>query len=701
MLHRIRGTLGLFKHLRTRYGFTIFLSAFLLFQIQPMIGRSLLPSFGGSVAVWGTSLVFFTTALFVGYLYVYLISTLSSRAQARIHVTAISAALVWLCGVYLFTGSLYMPIDWVFGAAQTPSLQVLLGLFATIGVPYFLLSTTGPLLQHWYAREKGEEPYHLYALSNLGSFLALGTYPFLIEPGFGLGAQQGIWMFFFLICAVLLIVITRSSHAHEEKHRGAAEVISLQTLASWLGFAALPAALLVATTARITQVIAPIPFLWVVPLALYLLSFILAFRGWGAGALTPFLALVSAAASFIYLEWSFADFSRQAVANLALLYFGSLYCHALLYKLRPSAHSSSFYYVWTALGGAVGTLLMSMIAPLLFVDFLEFLIAVAVLAALAVKCFPARTYLRDEYHKNAAGFKGALVAIILLLFNSHLENTYDDSIYRSRNFYGQVRVTETEEMRNLYHSTTLHGTQFMDAERFDTPTTYYSPTSGVGRALVYTQSNNLDRTVKVAVVGLGTGTLASYCFDSDLFTFYEIDPRIEEVARTYFSYLDSCAGAEVRYGDGRLNLERELKSGIKGEYDVMAIDAFSDDTVPVHLLTKEAVELYFAHMRDDNSILAIHTSNRYLELSPVVMRVAIELGLSAMVIEDYGEGEGATTSQWVLLSKNAEVFADKLFVEAASEPPTGGAPLWTDDYANVFATVDLSALRLWEEEYEE
>ncbi len=695
MSSRLRDTLGLLKQLKTRYGFTIFLSAFLLFQIQPMIARYLLPTFGGSVAVWGTALVFFTGALFIGYVYVYLISEFTPRNQARVHLSLIAATLLFVLGV-LASGTTFAPHAWVLDATSAPPLQILLALVVTIGLPYFLLSTTGPLLQHWYARETGEEPYHLYALSNVGSFLALGTYPFITEPLFGLAMQQILWTAGFILCAFFIGSVafrTRKSKKHETQ--AASEIVATKTLFLWLGLAALPSAMLVATTTRITQVIAPIPFLWVAPLAIYLLSFILAFRGWGQGGLTPFLVVVFAALSYVYSDWSYYDFFRQALANVGLLFFASLYCHALLYKMRPGKTESAFYYVWVALGGAVGSLIMSMVAPTIFIYFTEFMIGVAALAVISIVAFPAGVYVRDQYHQHTAFIKGMAIAAVLLFFASYLDEQKTDAVYVSRNFYGGVEVYEGDTLRYLYHGTTLHGTQFVDPERTRETTTYYTPSSGVGRAILQMQAST-TRPVSVGVVGLGTGTLAAYCEEGDSFVFYDIDARVADVARDYFTYLDECAGSEVRIGDGRLMLHSELVAGDSAPFDVLAVDAFSDDTVPVHLLTKEAVELYLSRVAEDG-ILAIHTSNRYLELSPVVMRIAVELGLSAIVVADGAEeSEAGTVSQWVVLARSPQLLAGAWFVDAADAPPViEDTPLWTDDYANVLATVDSSPFSLW------
>ncbi len=697
MLERVRGYFHT-SDIRAYplYSFTIFLSAFLLFQIQPMIARYLLPFFGGAVSVWAASLVFFTSTLFLGYAYVYALSGLPSKRQIRIHGILLAIAATVTLGTLIFTGSVYPSFEWALQATNAPAVQVLLALSALIGVPYFLLSTTGPLLQHWYGKETGQEPYHLYALSNFGSFLALAAYPFLIEPSLGLTLQQYLWLALFLACVALLFLITMRVPEGEKKSESTqSENIPLLRVAAWVGLSALPAALLVATTARITQVLAPVPFLWVMPLALYLFSFILAFRGFGIGGTTPFALLVATLASYVYLDWSFATTPQQFIANLSFFFCAALYCHALLYAMRPPAALSTFFYFWVSLGGAIGTLIVTLIAPVAFVDVFEFQLGMVGMAAIATLAFPAMKYVRDEYKRGVFIIKGSLIIGILIVTVQYILKQEIIALESTRNFFGVTHVYDYGAMRSLQHGTTMHGTQFTAKEREKEPTSYYSPTSGVGRAIVNAKAARGKEPLSVGVIGLGAGTLAAYCEKGDDFTFYEIDERIGRIANQHFTYLAGCERAGITYGDGRLSLKKELEKGRKGDFDVLAIDAFSDDTIPVHLLTKEAVELYMQHLRSSESVLAIHTSNRFFELSPVVMKIAVELGLSAMLIVDDPEIDGASLSQWVVLAKDSSVLQRPIFADAVNEPPSLYAPLWTDDYANVFAALDISALKLW------
>ncbi len=680
------------------YGMTIFLSAFLLFQIQPLIGRHLLPWFGGATAVWATSLLFFTTVLFLGYAYTYYVSRLPHRLQARIHLSVLAAGAIIVIAYPLLFQSVYPPLAWTLESTLSPALTVLLALAMSIGIPYFILSTTGPLVQHWFGVQEEKEPYHLYALSNAASFLALGTYPFIIEPAFTLGFQKAFWTALFLLFAGLYAYITVSFLRRAQSHPSAFAADETESLPwsirlRWVGFAALPTILLVATTAQLTQVVAPVPFLWVIPLALYLITFIFAFRGWGSGGVVAALTLGSAVAAFLLLGWTYEAVTRQMLSYLALFFFTSLFCHARLYEHRPTAVHSALFYLCISFGGMVGTILVSIVAPIIFTDITEFPLGVLIAAGVAITFFPAMRYIRDEYERSVAVLRILALIAVLTVGIYHFHTQEKDYSYISRNFYGVVKITDTGYDRNLLHGTTFHGKQSRDPAKAFMPSTYYVPLSGIGRAIAYEQSAHTGDAITVGAIGLGTGTLASYCRRGDQFVFYEIDARIEAIARDQFTYLDYCKHSEVRIGDGRLLLERERREKAFGAFDVLAIDAFSDDTIPAHLLTQEAVALYFDHLKD-TGILAVHTSNRYLKLGPVVTRIAHKLGLASVVIDYPGDSEGGTFSQWVLLARNPAIFSKPAFVDATSSPSLSAkiAPLWTDDYMNILSVLNLPAI---------
>lgn len=668
---------------------TIFLSAFLLFAIQPIASKHLLPYFGGSSSVWATSLVFFTAILFLGYAYVYVLTTQRSFVQMLVHGIVILSAIVATMIAIILWGSIYPPLDWITGSALAPSMRVLIALSVSVGIPYFLLSTTGPLLQYWYGVTSSREPYKLYALSNAGSLLALVSYPFLIEPNIPLPTEETIWAVLFFLYGLLLVIITVTirnipSHVHALMPSAGTRTRKLE----WIAYAALPAFLLVATTTVLTQLISPVPLLWVVPLALYLLTFIFAFSGMVRVRFMPLFLLVAATAAYLYTPATPQEIVPETLAYLLLLFFTGLFCHARLYELRPETPALPFFYLCTSLGGVIGTILASLVAPVLFNDFWEFPLGLAVAASLAVFFIPDEFYPRIVRERTIRMIRILTPFVFaVMLTNSVVAGVSPDTL-ASRNFYGAVQVNFTDEATVLLHGTTMHGLQPTEREWSYVPTTYYTQNTGIARAIRYAQSENQGGT-RVGIIGLGTGSLAAYCEMNDDYIFYEIDPRIEDIARKYFSYLARCEGSEVRIGDGRILLGSE--SATSSLYDVLAVDAFTDDAIPAHLLTKEAVALYMSSLSSENGIIAMHTSNRFLVLAPVLLSIARELGLTAMVVNDDGEGGYMSSgSQWVLLSKNPKVFNADAFIGVSrwSAPVPLPAP-WTDTYTSLFSVLSV------------
>lgn len=687
------------------YASTIFLSAFLLFQIQPIVGKHMLPWFGGSSSVWATSLSFFTGMLFVGYLYAYLLGRYDDRSQARIHLYVVAAAAIAIVIAPIFWHSFYPSLDWTVGNSLSPWANLLFSLLISIGIPYFLLSTTGPLMQYWYGTSENREPYKLYALSNIASFLALGSYPFLIEPHFRLVHQEAVWTVLFLVYVVLAAVVcnhffssskrSRSGEVESEENpakpwRSRVEgSISWPTRTLWVGLAALPALMLVATTTQITQVIAPIPLLWLLPLCIYLITFILAFWGRGRGVSTWILLLISAVAAYSFIDSSYYETAWRVISDLALLFFLGLYCHGQLYSMRPETRHSAFFYLMLSLGGVIGTCLASLVAPLVFSDLYEFPIAILLAMLLALIAIPES--ITKRIHLVYLNVARVLLMFAVAAAAVNYINTDEDYsvLVQYRNFYGTVRVYDTDVYRSLMHGGTLHGMQFKDPDIQFTPSTYYTSGSGVARAIIDKYIENLDRTMNIGVIGLGTGAISAYCGSGDTYVFYEIDPQIVDIAQTYFTYLSRCTELEVRVGDARIVLENERRNGVKNGYDVIAVDAFNDDTIPVHLITKEALQLYVDHLRDDKSIIAVHTSNRYLELAPVVVASANELGLTSIVVYSSGEdSEIASAAEWVLLSPSADTFKTDTFAELYIENVEGGVS-WTDDYTDIVSAVSI------------
>ncbi|HYL91642.1 MAG TPA: fused MFS/spermidine synthase [Alphaproteobacteria bacterium] len=665
-----------------------------------MAAKRLLPLLGGSSAVWITCLVFFQTALLLGYLCAHAIATrLGPQGQLRAYAALLVLSLAQI-------GFNLSPNLHLQASTLRPVLSVLWLLTTLIGLPFLALSATSSLLQAWYARgasagqDSSTPPYRLFALSNFGSLLALLAYPVLVEPKFSLRAQTIVWsagfLAFVLVCGVIIVRRSRSALLEAPPPAESSAVPASVTEAGptksetvlWFLLAAGGSLLLSAVTSHLSQNIAAIPLLWIVPLAIYLLTFVLAFNGklyprWVIAGLLP-VALGGVA----YLIWdtvTTVPMRRTIPIYCATLFVGCFFCHGELYRRRPAPRYTTQYYLWIAAGGALGSMFVGVVAPLIFRASYEMawsLVFTAVLAAVATW----RSHLAWRLFWTAA------TAVLLVVVFQQAKDSRESAIVRVRSFYGTLRVTEETSdeagmYRTLNHGTIQHGTQYFgDEESRRSPTTYYTHNSGVGLALDYCCK---DRARRVAVVGLGTGTLAAYGAPGDVFRFYEIDPRVETIANSVFTYLsDSRAKIEIVRGDARLSLEAEQPEN----YDVIAVDAFSGDAIPVHLLTVEALKLYQRHLAP-GGIIAIHVSNRYLNLAPVVLELADHSGLRAVLVSTADDDNtGGYNSDWVLVTAN-EQFLALPDIAAASEAidPQPNLRLWTDDYSSLLPILNLKA----------
>ncbi len=663
----------------------IFLSAFLLFQVQPLVGKLVLPWFGGSAGVWTTCLLFFQLLLLLGYLYAHLlVHRLGHRGQLLVHGGLLLAACLLLA--FLAGRDLRLPAAFHAADGGRPVLRLLGLLTVMVGLPYFLLSTTGPLVQAWVARQ-GKVPYRLFALSNLGSMLALLGYPVLVEPFLRLRHQAWAWSAGFALFAVLLLRVARRS-----ARPAAASVpddpapppgTALKPL--WVLLAAVPSILLMAVTSHLSSNVAPIPFLWVVPLTLYLLSFILCFdsdRWYRRGLFLPLLVpALAGLAALLHPDLRFWAVRGQLAIFAAGLFVICMVGHGELARLRPHPRFLTGFYLRISAGGALGGLLVAVAAPRLFHGYLELPLGLALCAAtvflvLARDPGGLRPWPRRASLLGFAVLTGALAAFILRVEKADTEG----AVARGRNFYGTLTVYDRQEgnWRTLSHGTITHGGQFTDPARANRPVTYYGPGSGVGLALRALP----DGPRRLAVVGLGAGSLAVYGRRGDRVTFYEINSLVERFARSHFRFLqDAPAEVDVRLGDARLTLEREAPQS----YDLIAIDAFSSDAIPVHLLTREAFAVYARHLRP-GGVLAVHISNRYLDLAGVARAGAEPLGLHMRLVDNGADDENEVyESTWVLLSADAGFFhgpgfrenKDVTRLEARAVP-------WTDDFSNLF-----------------
>lgn len=667
-----------------RFALTVVLSAFLLFLVQPLVGKVVLPWFGGAPAVWTTCLLFFQLVLLGGYAWSHgVVRRLQGAWQRRAHVALLCAAVLALVVTTALWGTPLVPaLSLRPEGSDAPTLRLLLLLSLCVGLPYFALSSTGPLLQAWVAQSvPAVTAMRLYAASNVGSLVGLLAFPVFFEPLWPLRTLAWAWAAGFTLFAGLCAslawrapVVPRDP-ARETKLEG-------RTVAAWIVLAALPSALLLATTNHLTQDVAPIPFLWVLPLVLYLASFVITFdsarwyrRGWALPALSV-MGLMVAGLMLYPTEPS------ALVALGGYLGFLAVACvagHGELVRLRPAGEHLTAFYLAVSVGGALGGFSIAVVAPRVLKDFFELPI-VAGLLVLAI----AVAVLRSEPGRAGRVFFPVSLLLTILLGWSIMSRGVG-VIETRRDFFGVLRVEREYRGKVLMHGRVLHGAQLAEPTKRRLATTYYAPASGVGRLL-----RSYPQPLHVGAIGLGVGTLAAYARPGDSYRFYEISPTVVSLAQGeggHFTWLsDAPSRPEVVLGDARTSLEREQPNA----YDVLVVDAFSGDSVPTHLLTQEAFELYRAHLESDASVLALHLSNRYLNLLPVVARLARELGLHSLVVDiDKGAHEDwALSSLWVLLSKDPASLRLEVPAEDASTLETvKEGPLWTDEFTSLWGLV--------------
>ena len=665
------------------YGLTIFLSAFLLFQVQPLIGKMILPWFGGSASVWTTCMLFFQMVLLLGYFYSHwVVRFLTPYRQSLLH------------GGLLLISLLLIPIspsvDWKPTGAENPTLRILGLLTVSIGLPYFVLSTTGPLLQAWFARERsGLVPYRLFALSNFGSMLALLAYPIVVEPLFPTRWQSWLWSGLFacfVVSCALLAWRGRNGQPIALQHHQEGPAPRWTNKLLWAALAACPSILMVADTSFLTTNIAPIPMIWVAPLALYLLSFILSFERHGWYQRKIFLPLlVVGLGALAYLPTmgmsAFPIYVSMAI-NLSAFFVACMVCHGELARMQPHPSHLTGYYLMLAVGGAAGGFFVGVIAPYWFNSNYELSIGIlltGLVAAIAV--IPTVEFTRPRWRKlSIASTVLLLLALGWIRVDDHLNETSGAEV-SLRNFYGtlQVFVKPSDDYRSMLHGQIVHGRQHIAADKLDLPTTYYSADGGAGKAM---QIKAAGGPVRVGVIGLGVGTLVSYGRKGDYFRLYEIDPLVIDIARNNFSYLSrTAASTEIVLGDARLQLEMEPDQ----QFDILVVDAFSGDSVPIHLLTREAFTQYFRHLKPDG-VLAVHITNRFLDLQPVVKTAADYFGKDIRLVDFEGDRERLIfRSRWALISSDPAFFKHPQLANATSMTARPDFQLWKDDYSSIFS----------------
>jgi hypothetical protein len=749
---------------RFRYGLTICCGAFLLFQVQLILGKYILPWFGGTPAVWTTCMLFFQLLLLGGYLYAHLLSTkLSGRTQAIVHITllGLSASLIVLGALFWKTPLLPGP-SWRPTSADFPVSHILRLLLVAVGLPFLCLSASAPLLQSWFARAcPGKSPYRLYALSNIGSLLGLVTYPFAVEPGFHLHTQAWLWsaaymIFFagFIACSTDMKRPAMSVSAAEESETAGPPPGSVQLL--WFLLPAMASLMLLATTNLMCQEVAVVPFLWVLPLSLYLISFIICFDNpkWYRREIFHVLLGVALPMALVVLLSSINAPTVRQIWMLGLVLFACcMVCHGELVRLKPHPNYLTRFYLLISAGGAAGGIFVAIVAPQVFAGFWEFhfgligclLLAIVVLAqdrqswwywnrpyvggAILLGLFLAPEFVSryaglaaipmtmynwhyyplltilavwvgfitirngkraPKYRRLNSAQLASIAVVVALCAALYGQVQFDKylAIRRDRNFYAALMIRRgTLHSIELRHGQTMHGYQSYDQPR--EPTSYYSRHSGVGLLLDGVAACPHSCSYRYGVIGMGVGTLATYGHPGNTIRFYELNPQVIAYSTSkspYFTFIrDSWAKVDVIPGDARLSLEREFGETGSQNFDLLVVDAFSSDAIPIHLLTQEALEIYLEHLRGPDSVLAFHISNRMLDLSPVLAALAEHNRLAAVRLHKRRSKDFGERSDWVLLARNPNALALDAFRDHLDTmPPADPKLVWTDDYSNLF-----------------
>jgi hypothetical protein len=666
-----------------------------------MSAKRILPWFGGTPSVWTTCMLFYQVLLLLGYIYAHIISTkIKPRFQILLHLLVLGLVfLFFVIAAYSWKYPTLPDSSWKPNRSGKPSWQILQLLGASIGFPFFLLSSTSPLLQKWLTSALKEPPYKLYALSNIGSLLGLISYPFLIEPNFSLKLQSIAWSAFFILFIGLSAICSLRMKPTIVLADKTIESPPLKRVLLWISLAACGSLMLLATTNQICREIAVVPFLWVLPLTLYLLTFILCFQGEKYYPRIAFHLVLGPTIILAYLILSngiSVPLWQQIVVFSGTLFITGMICHGELYRLRPGRDQLTTFYVSVAAGGAFGGVLSAVVAPYVMKGFWEFHLGLWLTSfLLIIALFDEKNSWVSALNKRQRPIRFIqfvlLLSALAFLLLHEITQELKGTIYTARNFYGVVSVLKEDagtpdERYTLRHGRIDHGYQFTDQERMMVPAGYYSPISGFGLSLQLLRDRG---NLRIGSIGLGVGMIAAYGQRGDSIRFYEIDPEIIRLAQSghkYFQFIArSPAKIDVTLGDGRISLEREPPQN----FDLLAIDAFSSDSIPAHLLTREATEIYRKHVKKPSGILAFNITNRYLNLRPVIFGVADHFRLKAVEIDAPAERHyQALSSQWILMS------ADENFILPAQliikDPSTNRRILWTDDDHSLFPLVKKS-----------
>ena len=696
---------------------TILVSAFLLFEVQPIISKIILPWFGGSPMVWSTCLLFFQSLLLVGYAYTHILIKQTVPIQVACHLCLLIFTLAFLP---IIPENQWRPTD-----VSIPTFYILKLLTVHVGLPYILLSSTAPLVQAWYSQVyDNRSPYRLYAVSNVSSMVALLSYPFIIEPAIDTSTQGMYWSLAFFgftcivgcLCYQRLIIYNSSPQKKKSEQRpeikgnvtgqGLSDNPKVLQYAAWLLLPALASTMLMAITNHISQDIAAIPFLWVLPLSLYLLSFIICFDSSRWYNRTVFSCLTSISLLLISLfhikKINFFDLVQikikltelsYNIAFEASLYFSTLFficmlCHGELINLKPPAKYLTSFYLSISTGGAIGGVFVALICPIVFTSYVEINIGLTLAYALSLYILILQATRVKTKHKKLAYFITVFFFTIsaFIIYQGQFNNVRPKPIYETRNFYGGLRVVEfdrrlpSRHRKVLLHGRIKHGLQLLQPEKQQTPTTYFTADSGLGVAMKYYDYQGPQH---VGIMGLGAGTVATYGQKGDRYRFYELDPDVLNIATHYFSFLKkSKADVNVVLGDARLSMESESPQN----FDIIVMDAFTGDAPPVHLLTVEAFDVYLKHLKP-NGILALNISNRHIDMGPLIAKIGNLNNMKGVEIVNSGTNNiYESSSTWVLLTRDRQFINHPAVIKAGKKGRTvfKDIRVWTDQYSNLF-----------------
>jgi hypothetical protein len=720
---------------------TLFTSAALMFVLQPLFGKILLPLLGGSPAVWNTCMVFYQSILFLGYLYAHFLSTrLSQHKQILVHVGIILVSFLAL--------PVGLPESVSPPTESNPTFWLLGVLFLAIGLPFFVVSTTAPLVQKWFANvghHTSDDPYFLYAASNCGSLIALLSYPFLLEPNIGLAHQKSYWSFGFVFLCLLIAACAftlwkaQQAKAEDEQPVEADGELSVATKLHWLALAFVPSSLLLGLTTFISTDIASVPLLWIIPLTVYLLTFVIVFSKWH-DKVHPLMVWLQPIVLLPFIAYSFINpavlpYWVDLGLHLSAFFLATMVCHGELARLRPKTKHLTTYYLIMSFAGMLGGMFNTFVAPFIFNAVYEYpLMIVAALLlrpglkesisnkkewlkqlflpiALAVVGLTLFFSIDDlpqyldtigvglillaglTYAFRSQPLKLALLTGILIFFTFGLHGLLSHTLYQERTFFGVLSVRESlltdeqgqpEKYREFYHGTTKHGAQRLAAKDSRTPSTYFSQQGPIGQ--LFSEYDKANDNWTVGIIGLGAGTLSCYTKPQQHWTFYELDPLVDEIARNpdYFTFISQCNPKMATVvGDARLSLEKEPDH----KFDLFVVDAFSSDSIPTHLLTQEAIKLYFDKIKPDG-ILALHITNRHLALKKVLALHETNLHLSALIQEFKPEQEIplVIATDWVVMAKKPELLEPLRQSQLGhwqKLPLSFDVKPWTDDFTNI------------------